>query len=622
MCGIAGYLNFDGVPASSVMLRRMTDAIRHRGPDDEGFYFDNFLALGHRRLSILDLSSAGHQPMHSKDGQIIITYNGEIYNFQELRTELEVLGYQFCSTSDTEVLLYAYMEWSEDCIHRFNGMFAFAIWDRRTQELFLARDRYGIKPLYYAFFGQTFLFASEQKAILEHEAILKKLDQDALVEYFTFQNIFTDKTFFQNIQLLPAGCYMRVGLDAYLSKPHITRYWDWNFVEPLFKEDSRAWLEELNHLFQQAVKRQLISDVEIGTFLSGGIDSGGITAVAATGLPNIKTFCCGFDLHSASGLELCMDEREEAELLSYLYKTEHYEIVLKSGDMERIMPVYTWHLEEPRVGQSYPNFYVSQLASKFVKVCLAGTGGDEVFGGYPWRYYRATENKNLKDYFDKYYNFWQRLIPNSYIKKVFTPALGNNLVWTRDIFEHVYTTRHMPETPQDYINMSLYFEAKTFLHGLLVVEDKLSMAHGLEIRVPFLDNDLVNFAMQMPVSLKLGDLHEVIKVDENLLGKREQYFQKSCYGKFILRSMLERYVPQSISSGVKRGFSAPDASWFRGESIDFVQKLLFSPQARLYDYMDRTSVQELVNDHMEGKINRRLLVWSLINFEWWLRTFM
>ena len=621
MCGITGYLNFDGAPVSPVILRRMTDAMRHRGPDSEGFYFDSFLALGHRRLSILDLSLSGHQPMPSPDGQVYVTYNGEIYNFKELRKELEALGHTFHSTSDTEVLLHAYLAWGDTCVRHFNGMFAFAIWDKKTQELFLARDRYGIKPLYYGFFGNVFIFASEQKAILQHHVATRELDRDALVEYFTFQNIFTDKTFFKGIHLLPAGCHMRVGLDSHADKPRITRYWDWNFVTSPFKEDSRAWIEELDRLFQQAVQRQLVSDVEVGAFLSGGIDSGGITAIAARALPNIKTFCCGFDPHSASGLELGMDERQNAELLSYRYKTEHYEIVLKSGDMERAMPVYAWHLEDPRVGQSYPNFYVSQLAGKFVKVCLAGTGGDEIFGGYPWRYYRATDNKDLADYFDKYYHFWQRLLPNKSIKKIFAP-LKCPLPWTRDIFEQVYTTRPAPETPEDYVNLSLYFEAKTFLHGLLVVEDKLSMAHSLETRVPFLDNDLVDFAMHMPVALKLGNLQEFISLDENSLRKREQYFQKSRDGKFILRQMLKKYVPSSISGGIKRGFSAPDASWFRGESIEFVRNLLFSHEARLYAYMDRRTVQDLVLEHLEGKVNRRLLVWSLINFEWWLRTFM
>ena len=231
----------------------------------------------------------------------------------------------------------------------------------------------------------------------------------------------------------------------------------------------QEYYEELDFLFKQAVKRQLVSDVPVGAYLSGGIDSGAITAIAAKQLPWMTSFTCGFDLHSASGIELGFDEREKAEYMSYLFKTEHYEMILKAGDMERVMPKLIHHLEEPRVGQSYPNYYIAQLASKFVKVVLAGTGGDEFFGGYPWRYYRAVVNDNFEDYIDKYYLFWQRLIPNKSIKKVFAPVWDEvKHIWTRDIFRDVFK-RHAGtlEKPEDYVNHSLYFEAKTFLHGLL-----------------------------------------------------------------------------------------------------------------------------------------------------------
>ena len=225
----------------------------------------------------------------------------------------------------------------------------------------------------------------------------------------------------------------------------------------------------------------MISDVDVGPYLSGGMDSGSITAVAATQLPYLKTFTCGFDLHSASGLELGFDEREKAEYMSYLFKTEHYEMVLKAGDMERVLPKLTWHFEEPRVGQSYPNFYAAQLAGKFVKVVLSGGGGDELFGGYPWRYYRAVVNDDFEQYIDKYYVYWQRLIPNKVIHQVFRPIWPEvKHIWTRDIFAMFFSPPRGNLRPEDYINHSLYFEIKTFLHGLLVVEDKLSMAHSLE----------------------------------------------------------------------------------------------------------------------------------------------
>lgn len=627
MCGIAGIFNLNGEPVSPVLLRKMTDAIAHRGPDGEGFYTDSFIGFGHRRLAIIDLSPAGHQPMLTENGQFVITYNGEIYNFQELRTELESLGHRFRSKTDTEVVLHAYVEWGASCLDRFNGMFAFAIWDKTKQELFLARDRYGIKPLYYTFQGNAFLFASEQKAILTHPDIKREVDTEALLEYFTFQNIFTDRTLLKGIKIVPAGCFVKIPLGASISQfstLSFTRYWDFDFREPENPLPEQEYVKELDRLFRQAVKRQLVSDVEIGSYLSGGMDSGSITAIAATQLPYIKTFTCGFDLHSASGLELGFDERDNAEYMSYLFKTEHYEMVLKAGDMERILPKFAWYLEEPRVGQSYPNFYAAQLASKFVKVVLSGAGGDELFAGYPWRYYRAVVNDNFEDYIDKYYKYWQRLIGNRYIGKVFGPVWEQvKHVWTMDIFRNVFQAHASQLTkPEDYINHSLYFEAKTFLHGLLVVEDKLNMAHSLEMRVPFLDNDLVDFAMTVPVNLKLGNLSEVVRIDENEPGKEKKYYQKTNDGKLILRKVMGKYIPSTVTNAIKQGFSAPDASWFKGESIAYVRNLLYSNDARLYNYMDRNTVQGLVNEHLEGKQNRRLFIWSLLNFEWWLRKFV
>jgi asparagine synthase (glutamine-hydrolysing) len=625
MCGIAGIFNLNGEPVSPVLLRRMTDSMAHRGPDGEGFYTDSFVGFGHRRLAIIDLSPSGHQPMITHDGRLAITYNGEVYNFQELRVELESLGHIFRSRTDSEVVLNAYAAWGADCVSRFNGMFAFAIWDRTRQELFLARDRYGIKPVYYTFTDNAFVFASEQKAILTHPAVAREIDLEALLEYFTFQNIFTDRTLLKGIKILPAGCWARIPLGTNGRACTTVRYWDFDFREPEKVQDEREYVEELDRLFRQAVNRQLVSDVELGSYLSGGMDSGSITAVAATQLPYIKTFTCGFDLHSASGLELGFDEREKAELMSYLFKTEHYEMVLKAGDMERVLPTLAWHIEEPRVGQSYPNFYAARLASKFVKVVLSGAGGDELFGGYPWRYYRAVVNDDFEHYIDKYYTYWQRLVPNTVIQQLFKPVWPDvKHVWTRDIFRDVFIQR-MPEMirPEDYVNASLYFEARTFLHGLLVIEDKLSMAHSLETRVPFLDNDLVDFAMHVPVHLKLSNLSEVIKLNENEPGsKTAKYYEKTRDGKLVLRQVMGRYIPSEIAEGIKQGFSAPDATWFKGQSIDYVNREILDNKARIYDYFDRETVQGLVKEHMDGKNNRRLFIWSLLYAEWWLKKFL
>jgi len=615
MCGIAGVLNLDNAPVSSDLLKGMTDAIAHRGPDGEGQWVNGPVGLGHRRLSILDLSSAGHQPMLSPDERYVLSYNGEIYNHLDIRKILEAKGYQFSSQCDTEVVLYAYAEWGVEAFDRFNGMFALAIWDNKEKTLCLARDRYGIKPLYYATQGNVFSFGSEQKAIKAQPDFKSVLDKPALLEYFTFQNILTDKTLVEDITLLPAGYYMVIDPAK---KQAITRtqYWDFNFHEPKEKASDDEYREELDRLFKQAVERQLMTDVELGAYLSGGIDSGSITAIASKTIPNMKTFTCGFDLNNASGIELSYDERDRAKLMSEFCGTDYHEIILNAGDMERCMSKLTSHIEEPRVGQSYPNYYAAELASKSVKVVLSGAGGDELFAGYPWRYYRAVVNDNFEDYIDKYYQFWQRLIPNSKIREVFKPIWKDvDHVWTRDIFRNVFKNHsNTLATPEDYINHSLYFEAKTFLHGLLVVEDKLSMAHGLESRVPFLDNDLVDFAMRCPVHLKLNNLSEVARINENDLdNKKIKYFQKTKDGKQILRDATAKYIPEDISQATKQGFSGPDGSWFKGDSIDFVKQMLLDDDAPLYKYLNAQTVQQMIQEHLSGEKNCRLLIWSLLS---------
>lgn len=624
MCGIAGQINFDGEPVSSGILKRMTDAISHRGPDGEGHWIEGNIGFGHRRLSIIDLSPAGNQPMISSDGRYVLTYNGEIYNFRDLRIELEGKGYRFRSQTDSEVVLYCLAEWGSDALLKFNGMFALAFWDRKEARLLLARDRYGIKPLYYFIDGQRLIFCSEQKSILEQPSFDKKINKQALLEYFTFQNIFTDQTLLEGVNLLPAGHFATLEFGDGQKELKQTRFWDYHFREPERPAGKDEYIEELDRLFKQAVNRQLVSDVELGSYLSGGMDSGSITALATSNFPYLKTFTCGFDLSSASGIELAFDERNKSEAMSAKFKTEHYEMVLKAGDMERCLPDLAWHLEEPRVGQSYPNFYAAKLASKFVKVVLSGSGGDELFGGYPWRYYRGATAKNFEQYVDEYYLYWQRLIPNSVISKVFAPIWDEvKDIWTRDIFENVFSNQsNSLEKPEDYINHSLYFEAKTFLHGLFVVEDKLSMAHSLETRVPFMDNDLVDFAMQCPVELKLNNLGEVIRLNENEVGRKgNQYFQKTNDGKQILRDVMSRYIPADIVEAKKQGFSSPDASWFKGESIDFVRSKLLEEKAPIYDYLDIGETKALVNEHLTGQQNRRLLIWSLISFNEFLEVF-
>jgi asparagine synthase (glutamine-hydrolysing) len=624
MCGITGIFNVDGRPAPVQVLRRMTDAVRHRGPDGEGYWTDSFVGFGHRRLAIIDLSPLGHQPMRTDDGALVIAYNGEIYNFRELRAELEGKGHRFRSRTDTEVLLAAYREWGPRCVGRLNGMFAFAVWDAREHRLFLARDRYGIKPLYYWMRGGTFLFGSEVKSILQHPDVAVGVDLAALDEYFSFQNVLSDRTLFAGVRLLPPASTITITLGAPDSM-RVERFWEYDFREDPALEEEEC-VEELGRLFEQAVTRQLVGDVDVGSYLSGGIDSGAVTCIAARNIPDLRTFTGGFDLSSASGLELACDERQKAEFLSNRYKTEHYEVVLKAGDMERVMPKLVWHLEDLRVGQSYPNYYVARLASRFVKVVLSGAGGDEMFAGYPWRYYRAVVNDDAEHYVEKYYRYWQRLIPDGLKASFFHPDLGPEVgrQGARDAFRAAMGA--LPariHTPEEYVNLSLRFESRTFLHGLLLVEDKLSMAHGLETRVPFLDNDLVDFAQRVPTRFKLRDLGEVVRINENEVGRKtEKYFNQTSDGKLILRKVLGGYLPPAHAAGAKQGFSAPDASWFKGESIAYIRDLLCDPGARIYEYIQPATAHALLDDHFTGRQNRRLLIWSLLCFEWWSRTFL
>jgi asparagine synthase (glutamine-hydrolysing) len=624
MCGIVGVVDLENRAVSRALVKRMTDAIAHRGPDGEGQYVDRSVGLGHRRLAIIDLSDAGSQPMADAAGEIFISYNGEVYNFRELREDLEALGHRFRSSTDTEVVLNAYKEWGESCVTRFNGMFAFAIWDAAKQKLTLARDRYGIKPLYYYTNHKLLAFASEIKALLAHPEISARVDEQALLEYFTFQNMFTDRTLFESVKLLPPGCIAAWKPSERQLK--ISRYWNFDFREPVEAHSPKEYEDELHHLFEKAVRRQLVSDVPVGAYLSGGMDSAAITAVAAREIPGLASFTGGFDLSSASGIELGFDERPRAEAFSYLFATELYEVVLKSGDMERIMSPLIWHLEDLRVGQCYPNYYVARLAAKFVKVVLAGTGGDELFAGYPWRYYHASTATDFDSYVKGYYDSWQRLVPNPAMSKLFRSDLWNRIkdTETLDIFRSVIDHDvQVLVSQEEYINRSLYFEAKTFLHGLLLIEDKLSMAHSLETRVPMLDNDLVDFAMHLPIRTLLHDFDLNTRIDENEPGSKPQrYFERTNDGKQLLRQMLRRYLPTQYVTAAKQGFSAPDASWFRGDSIGYVRRFVLDPKAKMYEYLRFDTVSELVNDHLSGRRNRRLLIWSLLSFEWWVNLFL
>ena len=625
MCGIAGAFNANGEPVALPLLQRMGACLAHRGPDGDGEFVDGPVGLAHRRLAIIDLTPRARQPMSNELGDVVLTYNGEIYNFEGLRAELEAKGHQFRSRTDSEVVIHAYEEWGPSCVERFNGMFAFAIWDATRRRLMLARDRFGIKPLYYYWDGRVLVFASEIKAILAHPSVSPRVCVAALNEYFTFQNLLSDATLFDGIRIVPPGAWAM--LDAEIPALDLHTYWDFDLAHPLQISYEDA-TDELYRLFTQAVTRQLVSDVPIGAYLSGGMDSGSITAVARKPLGRLLTFTCGFDLSSASGLELGYDERANAEALANLLKTEHYEVVLHAGDMEHVMPDLIWHLEDLRVGQCYPNYYVARLAGKFVKVVLSGCGGDEMVAGYPWRYYRGSGDGGRDGFYRQYYDYWQRLVPDDDKVRLFTPQVWADVRGqsTFDAFRDVMDRADgVPRgsTREDYINASLYFELKTFLHGLLVVEDRVSMAHGLETRVPFLDHDLVDFVQRLPVAYKLRYSAESPRViDENETAKRRRHEVLSGDGKLILREAMSRIIPPEVTERAKQGFSAPDASWFRGESIEYIKTLLGDRRARIFDYLQPSYVDPLLKEHADGVCNHRLFIWSLLSFEWWLRVFM
>lgn len=626
MCGIVGVFNLDGNSFGLTALKGMADAIAHRGPDGDGYYTQDNIALAHRRLAILDVSPKGAQPMTSKDGQWVVVFNGCIYNFLELKQELQAKGHEFVSATDTEVIVEGLAEYGPSFFERLNGMFAVGAWHKNEKALYLSRDRYGVKPLYYWFTGKTLVFASEIKAIIKHPEFQVKLNYSALNEYFTFQNMFTFHTLFDGVVMLPPSNTVRI--DSSSSGVKHRSWWDYDFTqtdESISFEDAK---EETTRLFRQAVTRQMISDVPVGSYLSGGMDSGSIIAVASSHVDRLSTFTCGFDMSEVTGVESNYDERRAAELMANHFKTEHYEQVMNAGDLRWSLSKLVYHLEDLRVGMSYPNYYISRLASKFVKVCLQGTGGDELFGGYPWRYYRVFDSLSRQDFFDQYYGFWQRLVPDTEKVNLFTPHVQGriDIDEPRRIFERVFTfnDKLSYNTPEQHINNSLYFEAKTFLPGLFLVGDKLAMAHGLEERFPFMDNDLVDFAMKIPVRHKLGNLEsEIARIDENDEHKKSKVAYRSFDdGKNVLRKAMTDFIPKSIIDRKKQGFSAPDESWYRGENASFVRDLLLDKKTVSTDFISRDYIQKIVKEHTEEHINHRLLIWSFMNFEAWCRIFL
>jgi len=595
MCGIAGALHHDGSPVSPTGLRAAAAAIAHRGPDDEGVHVDGPAGLAHRRLAIIDLTDAGRGPMSNEDGTVWLTYNGEIYNYRELQRLLIARGHIFRSRTDSEVLVHGWEEWGHGLLDRLNGIFAFAIWDARAQRLFLARDRFGAKPLYYQTGPARTVFGSECKAILAYEGRGATISLPALVEYMTFQNCFGADTLFEGIEMLRAGSWLEVAPDGNVARGI---YYD-PVPRPTPVDDVDGLVEELAALLDNAVERQLMSDVPVGAYLSGGIDSAMLATLAARRVPHIHTFTVGFDLADASPLELGMDERHDAEIVAREAGTEQYEAVLHAGDVARVMPSLVWHLEDPRAGTCYQNFYVSRLASRFVKVVLAGTGGDELFAGYPWRYDLLKGIDAGRSFEDIYFEYWSRLVNDARRPELFTAdawAIAGS-VDVRGRFEQVIADLPRGLAP---IDRALYFEQRTFLHGLLMVDDKLSMAHGLEARVPFLDNDLVDLAQRIPGEIK----------------------NSSPDGKRLLREVSAFFLPPKLVAKRKQGFSPPDRTWYKGRNLRYIREVLLDASSLSRGIFRPAFTERCIGEHAAGVADHRLLIWSLLTLEWWQRLFV
>ncbi len=593
MCGIAGVYHMAGEPVQADQVRRMGELIAHRGPDDSGLWVQGPVGLGHRRLSIIDLSPRGRNPMPNEDETIHLIFNGEIYNYRELRPGLLQRGHRFRSDTDTEVILHLYEEEGPACVERLNGMFAFALWDGRQRRLLLARDRFGIKPLYYTVLGNKLAFASEVKAFLALPEFSARPDPCALAEHFTFQNTFGERTLFQGVKLLPAGHYL-LCQDGRLET---RRYWDLCF-RPEPGVPLERWAAGLRERFEASVTRQLRSDVPLGTFLSGGMDTGSISAVAARNIPGLHTFTCGFKLpEGLSELEQYFDEREESRRLAEYLSTQHHELELGPAAMAPVLPAVVWHLDEPRVGISYQVYYTAELIRRYVTVVLSGVGGDELFAGYPWRY-QPVLGAPPDAFEDAYYRLSIRFMDDEQKRAFFSPELNRALgdFSTRDSFRSALAGAGHA----DPLHKALYFDFKTFLNGLLLVDDKLSMAHSVEGRVPFLDNEFVDYVCRIPSEFKL----------------------RSGESKVVLREAMRGLLPDDTIFRRKQGFTPPDRTWYKGKTLQYIRDLVLGPRSLERGFFQPAALERMLDEHLQDRHNHRFLIWSLMSFEWWNRLYV
>ena len=582
MCGIAGFLG-DAPPRNFLENANLLQACR--GPDGRGIKQCTFGGLAHTRLALFDLSESGGQPQ--SNGALSISYNGEIYNWKEIRAELASKGTVFYSNSDTEVLLKSIgINGLEPTLKKIRGIFAFALYDDANHEVILVRDRFGTKPIYFSFMNGTLFFASTIKAL----QIKLEIDTESLHEYLTLQNTIPPRTLYKNISILPAGKILKFRRED--SQPVI---FEWSNLKA--KDTIQISLEdaitELDGLLTKSVERNLRADVPVGTFLSGGIDSGLINIIASNLQADTNSYTIGFD----EPLETLnyADESESAKKLADELGIRNFSYKLSESDMWESMSSIAKALEEPKVGQSYPNFFAAKIAVTKNKAVLAGTGGDEFFGGYIWRYAAAKDSNNLnkRNQINELVKLWHRLVPSENLARITGLDLNEHEEKTARKIELILEENQSGSDLYTVRDL-MYFDTRIFLPGLLHVEDKISMSMGLEVRVPFLDQDVVDFSLTLPENL--------------LIDTRDPDDTK---GKIVLRELMNKHQI-GVSSGKKQGFTGPDEIWFKNP--EQVSRFI-NEKSNIWNYINREDTLLELEQHYLGKSNRRLLIWSLIQLE-------
>jgi len=628
MCGINGIAisSRSSRVISREVLEKMRDVVTHRGPDDAGIFIDRNVGLGHRRLSIVDVSR-GHQPMTNEDSSLHITYNGEIYNHADYRESLEAKGHVYQTHCDTETILHLYEEHGSACVDYLRGMFAFAIWDKRKQELFIARDRLGVKPLYYVHTDDGSLyFGSEIKTLLEACAVKPEVNYAVLCDYLANHAPSGEETLFLGVKRLLPG-HVLTWRDGAVS---IRRYWDVDFSKDEVVRDDETYIKQWSELFRESVRLRLMADVPLGMFLSGGIDSSAIAAVMSGMVSEpIKTFSVAFKEREANELEY-------ARLVADAFKTNHHEIIVSPEQFFAALPRLVWHEDEPLAHpSSVALYFVSKLASEHVKVVLTGEGSDELLAGYG-RYRRTIWNLA----WGRKYNKLAPSIARDTIRKqiermpqggrlrqklmrtflVLSPELesiyfDNFAVFPTPMQQHMFTRetnerirsidpyvelRRLLDRAKDlsFLDGLLYADIKTYLHELLMKQDQMSMATSVESRVPFLDHKLVEFTAKMPDTMKL----------------------RGGTTKYVLRESMKDVLPEKILTRRKMGFPVPIGSWFRGRFNSVIQEYVLSERALSRGIFAPDFVGNLVSLHQAGEDHSERL-WSLVNFEMWLRRF-